>query len=96
MAPAAILTAVFGAAIYVYTYTFVLNNVNERTVPPDAAARFEAYTGLSYDVSSGFGVASATIVAQTNLYLRIAYGLHPDPVSRAPVSRIHGLDDQEP
>jgi hypothetical protein len=58
VAQAAILTAVFGAAIYVYTYTFVLNNVNERTVPPDAAARFEAYTGLTYDVSSGFGVAS--------------------------------------
>jgi cation-transporting P-type ATPase E len=72
VAPAAILTAVFGVAIYAYTYTFVLNNVNERTVPPDVAARFEAYTGLTYDVSSGFGVASATIVAQTNLSIFVA------------------------
>ena len=50
----------------------MLNNVNERTVPPDVAARFEAYTGLTYDVSSGFGVASATIVTQTNLSIFVS------------------------
>ena len=70
--PAAILTALFGVAIYAYTYTFVLNHVSERDVPPDVVARFEAYTGLTYDVSSGFGVASATIVAQTNLSIFVS------------------------
>jgi cation-transporting ATPase E len=37
--PAAILTTVFGVAIYAYTYTSVLNNVGNRTVPPNVVAR---------------------------------------------------------
>ncbi len=36
------------------------------------AARFEAYTGLTYDVGEEFGVASATIVAQTNLSIFVS------------------------
>ncbi len=59
-------------AIYAFTYTFVLNNVSERTVPPDVVARFEAYTGLSYDVGEEFGEAAATIVAQTNLSIFVS------------------------
>jgi cation-transporting ATPase E len=72
VAPAAILTTAFGVAIYAFTYTFVLNNVSERTVPPDVVARFEAYTGLSYDVGEEFGEAAATIVAQTNLSIFVS------------------------
>lgn len=72
LAPAAILTALFGVVIYTFTYTLALNGVRTRTVPPDVVARFEAYTGLTYDVGEEFGVAAATIVAQTNLSIFVS------------------------
>ena len=43
----------------------MLHGINAYAIPPRVVARFEAYTGLTYNVDPGFGVAAATIVAQT-------------------------------
>ena len=93
--PAALVTMVFGVGIYTFFYEFVLNGVSAYHIPPDAAARWEAYTGLTYD-TVGFGPAAATIVAQTALSTFVslaAFGLilFLEPPSRfftgwAPVS----------
>jgi cation-transporting ATPase E len=65
--PAAIVTMVFGVGIYTFFYEFVLKGINSYHIPPDAAARWEAYTGLTYRTDAEFGPAAATIVAQTAL-----------------------------
>jgi cation-transporting ATPase E len=93
--PAAIVTMVFGVGIYTFFYKFVLNGVSAYHIPPDAAARWEAYTGLTYD-TVGFGSAAATIVAQTALSTFVSFAafgliLFLEPPSRfftgwAPVS----------
>lgn len=65
--PAAIVTTIFGVGIYIYFYQLVLGGVTKFVVPANAAARWEAYTGLIYKADAEFGVAAATIVAQTAL-----------------------------
>ena len=65
--PAAIVTMIFGLGIYTFFYEFVLNVINAYHIPLDAAARWEAYTGLTYQTDADFGPAAATIVAQTAL-----------------------------
>ena len=70
--PAAIVTMVFGVGIYTFFYEFVLQGVSAYHIPPDAAARWSAYTGLTYD-TVGFGVAAATIVAQTALSTFVSF-----------------------
>jgi cation-transporting ATPase E len=64
--PAAIVTTAFGVGIYTFFYQLILKGVSAYHIPPDAAARWAAYTGLTYD-TVGFGEAAATIVAQTAL-----------------------------
>lgn len=71
--PAAILTMIFGVGIYTYFYELVLSGVNSYHIPADAAARWEAYTGLTYQVDADFGTAAATIVAQTALSTFVAF-----------------------
>jgi cation-transporting ATPase E len=71
--PAAVVTMIFGVGIYTFFYEFVLRGVTSYHIPPDAAARWEAYTGLTYKVDEGFGEAAATIVAQTALSTFIAF-----------------------
>jgi cation-transporting ATPase E len=93
--PAAIVTMIFGVGIYTFFYKFVLNGVSAYHIPPDAAARWAAYTGLTYD-TVGFGPAAATIVAQTALSTFVSFAafgliLFLEPPSRffsgwAPVS----------
>ncbi len=70
--PAAIVTMVFGVGIYTFFYKFVLKGVSTYHIPPDAAARWAAYTGLTYD-TVGFGPAAATIVAQTALSTFVSF-----------------------
>jgi cation-transporting P-type ATPase E len=72
--PAAIVTMAFGVGIYTFFYEFVLKGVNTYHIPPDAAARWEAYTGLSYQTDAElFGAAAATIVAQTALSTFVSF-----------------------
>jgi cation-transporting ATPase E len=94
--PAAVITMIFGVGIYTFFYEFVLQGITSYHIPPDAAARWEAYTGLQYRVDEEFGRAAATIVAQTALSTFIAFAsfgliLFLEPPSRlftgwAPVS----------
>jgi cation-transporting ATPase E len=94
--PAAVITMIFGVGIYTFFYEFVLQGITSYHIPPDAAARWEAYTGLQYRVDEEFGKAAATIVAQTALSTFIAFAsfgliLFLEPPSRlftgwAPVS----------
>ncbi|HEX5690055.1 MAG TPA: HAD-IC family P-type ATPase [Roseiflexaceae bacterium] len=94
--PAAVITMIFGVGIYTFFYEFVLQGITSYHIPPDAAARWEAYTGLQYQVDAEFGAAAATIVAQTALSTFIAFAsfgliLFLEPPSRlftgwAPVS----------
>jgi cation-transporting P-type ATPase E len=65
--PAAIVTTIFGVGIYTFFYTIIEQGVQTTAIPPDAVARWEAYTGLIYKTDEGFGTAAATIVAQTAL-----------------------------
>jgi cation-transporting ATPase E len=93
--PASVVTMIFGVGIYTYFYELVLGAVSTYRIPPDAAARWSAYTGLSYD-TVGFGPAAATIVAQTALSTFVSFAsfgliLFLEPPSRffagwAPVS----------
>jgi len=71
--PAALVKMVLGIGIYTAVYYTVLNRVSQFNIPPDVVARFEAYTGLVYNVDTGFSSAAATIVAQTFLSAFISY-----------------------
>jgi cation-transporting ATPase E len=71
--PAAIVTMVFGVGIYTFFYEFVLKGITSYHIPPDAAARWEAYTGLKYQTDAEFGAAAATIVAQTALSTFVSF-----------------------
>jgi cation-transporting P-type ATPase E len=71
--PAAIVTMVFGVGIYTFFYEFVLKGITSYHIPPDAAARWEAYTGLTYQTDAEFGIAAATIVAQTALSTFVSF-----------------------
>jgi cation-transporting ATPase E len=65
--PAAIITTICSVFIYTLSYTFVINGISSSQVPPMVVERFEAYTGLTFNVDPEFGEASATIIAQTAL-----------------------------
>jgi cation-transporting ATPase E len=71
--PAAIVTMIFGVGIYTFFYEFVLTGITSYHIPPDAAARWEAYTGLTYQTDAEFGPAAATIVAQTALSTFVSF-----------------------
>jgi cation-transporting ATPase E len=76
--PAAIVTTIFGVVIYTLFYNLILNGVSQQVIPPRVVARFENYTGLTYNVDAEFGAAAATIVAQTALSIFVslaAFGL---------------------
>ena len=78
VSPAAIVTTIFGVIIYTLFYNLVLNGVSQHVIPLRVVARFEAYTGLAYNVDAEFGAAAATIVAQTSLSVFVslaAFGL---------------------
>jgi len=70
--PAAIMTTIFGVAIYTYFYTLILNGLASYEIPAFVASRWESYTGLTYD-TVGFGPAAATIVAQTALSTFVSF-----------------------
>jgi cation-transporting ATPase E len=85
--PAAIVTTAFAVAIYAFFYTFVLTGANAYVIPPGAAARWEEYTGLDYQVDTGFGAAAATIVAQTALSTFVSFAAFGLILFLAPPSR---------
>jgi cation-transporting ATPase E len=65
VAPAAIVTALFGVTVYATLYQFVLTLPGKR-VPENLVARFEQFTGL-LSTSATFTEQAATVVAQTGL-----------------------------
>jgi cation-transporting P-type ATPase E len=65
--PAAIVTTLFGVALYVGFYMHVLAGVGAYDLPPGLIRRFERFTGLVYGMNDVFASAAATIVAQTVL-----------------------------
>jgi cation-transporting ATPase E len=71
--PVAIVTMVIGVAIYTFHYQRVLDGVNTFHIHPHAVEQFERATGLRYNVDDKFGIAAATIVAQTVLSIFISY-----------------------
>lgn len=71
--PAAVVTMIFGVGIYTFFYEIVLTGITNTHIPPDAVARWQAYTSLTYQVDAGFGEAAATIVAQTALSTFVAF-----------------------
>jgi cation-transporting ATPase E len=70
--PAAVLTMLVGVVLYSFHYTRVLEGMRTDQIPPRVVQRFEAFTGLTYDVDDAFGPAVATIVAQTVLSIFIS------------------------
>lgn len=71
--PTAILSMLFGLIVYTSTNYFMLNTISNVNVPPRVVERFEAYTGLTYNVDEEFSTAAATIVAQSHLSIFISY-----------------------
>jgi cation-transporting ATPase E len=69
--PAATVTMLIGVALYAGFYIRVLAGVQTYRIPASVVASFEAFTGLPYDADGQFGVAAATIVAQTALSIFI-------------------------
>jgi cation-transporting ATPase E len=69
--PATILTMLIGVALYAGFYTVVLKGMQTYQVPTEVIDRFQEFTGLVHNVDDKFGVAAATIVAQTVLSLFI-------------------------
>ncbi|MEV0895272.1 HAD-IC family P-type ATPase [Actinoplanes sp. NPDC049802] len=65
VAPAAIVTAVFGVTVYATLYEFVVGLPGKR-VPEHLVARFEEFTGL-LSTNATFAERAATVVAQTGL-----------------------------
>jgi cation-transporting ATPase E len=71
--PAAILTMLFGVALYTFYYTRVLEKIDTYQIPPQVIQLFEEYTGLTYAVGEKFKPAAASIVAQTVLSIFISF-----------------------
>jgi cation-transporting ATPase E len=65
VAPAAIMTALFGVSVYAVLYQFILTLPGKR-VPDHLIARFEEFTGLLSSQAT-FTEQAATVVAQTGL-----------------------------
>jgi cation-transporting ATPase E len=70
--PAAILTMLFGVALYTFYYTRVLEKMDTYQIPLQVIQHFEEFTGLTYAVDEKFRPAAASIVAQTVLSIFIS------------------------
>ncbi|WP_327011757.1 HAD-IC family P-type ATPase [Dactylosporangium sp. NBC_01737] len=66
VAPAAVVTAVFGVALYAILYRSVQGGIVAHHVPPELVVRFEEFTGLLRSDAT-FADQVATVVAQTGL-----------------------------
>jgi cation-transporting ATPase E len=71
--PAAVVTAIFGTAIYTISYEVVLDAVRTAAFPREVLETYEDYTGLPFERKGRFGTAAATIEAQTMLSLFVSY-----------------------
>jgi cation-transporting ATPase E len=71
--PAAVVTAIFGTAIYTISYEVVLDAVRTAAFPREELETYEDYTGLPFERKGRFGTAAATIEAQTMLSLFVSY-----------------------
>lgn len=69
--PAAIITTLIGVALYTIFYMRVLAGIQTYEIPLDVLDRFREFTGLAYGLDREFGLAAATIVAQTVLSIFI-------------------------
>ncbi|GAA3244362.1 HAD-IC family P-type ATPase [Dactylosporangium siamense] len=64
--PSAVVTAVFGVALYATLFRFVQSGIMAHHVPPELVKRFEEFTGLVRSDAT-FADQVATVVAQTGL-----------------------------
>ncbi len=91
--PAAILTMLFGVALYVGFYMQVLSRVQTIEPPAEVASTgFEAFYRIDLGTDEAFGPAVATVVAQTMLVLPDPDRLRACPLSRPANPLLHRLD----
>ncbi|MEV4280386.1 HAD-IC family P-type ATPase [Actinoplanes xinjiangensis] len=67
VAPASVITAIFGTAIYTALYSMISHGFQPGRTPARIIHEFEKTTGLKYNLDADFTTASATILAQTGL-----------------------------
>ena len=67
VAPAAVVTATFGTAIYTVLYSMITHGFSSGRTPERIIHEFERSTGLTYGSDADFTEAAATILAQTGL-----------------------------
>jgi cation-transporting ATPase E len=65
--PVALWSMLIGVVLYAVIHFRASNVVQHRTLPAEVIARFEQYTGLTYQVDQQFGLTAARIDAQTTL-----------------------------
>jgi len=65
--PVALWSMLIGVAIFAFVYFRLGTALQNVSLPPAAIARFEDYTGLTYQVDQQFGLTASRIVAQTAL-----------------------------
>jgi len=71
--PVAIVTMVFGVALYTFHYNRVQADVQGYVLPQFAIDNFARVTGLSVADGSDFAIAAATIVAQSSLSMFVTF-----------------------
>jgi len=65
--PYTLWTMLLGVLLYSFTLSSISANISANDLPPGAVARLEAFTGVTYDLTTDFEVIVSTIVAQTTL-----------------------------
>jgi cation-transporting ATPase E len=65
--PVALWSMLIGVMIFAFISFRLGNQLQNASMPPAAIARFEQYTGLTYQVDQQFGLTASRIVAQTAL-----------------------------
>ena len=96
--PAAIVTTIFGVGIYTFFYDICAEGCEQPiTFRPTRSARWEAYTGLTYQTDCGLWRGGGDDRrADGALDLCVVRGLWPDPVPGAAVPLLHRLGASEP
>ncbi|RIK41304.1 MAG: haloacid dehalogenase [Chloroflexi bacterium] len=72
--PVALWSMLIGVALYTFVYYRTGLALSEAFIPPGLIARFERYTGMTYQVDQQFGLTATTIVAQTALSVFLSLG----------------------
>jgi len=65
--PYTLWTMLLGVLLYSFTLSSISANISANELPPGAVARLEAFTGVTYNLTTDFEVIVSTFVAQTTL-----------------------------